>query len=627
MERARSEASKHSTDSGRSTKVERPERSKSKEDEDRLSSKESTSSAKRMTNFRKQISRLSSKTAMMSEEPGKQFVPTLRGYLDFLYREAEQKLMWKRLDAATVRLSTIQEGQDARRPVVALTTRNSISQMKTARTAAFEGFEEEGASGHLRRHSQSSLDSRVRRQSAVVIDLNFKTPHLEEGEEGDDEGKGDRHTSGSAKEHPLKEPLTAKKVNIAQVREILKHLDDLPKWLEAPLVTSGTGAVPKPLVVAVADNNPDLVGLLIEFRADFTMPYEGESNYKGWIKPGQSLLSSVSNRKGRFIGTMLADRLAQIEEMLTVQTEEEEFVDLDALEVSSSKSAFGAIAATWGTDELKPRHTRGHPKGFYEVLEHLDEGDTSTVWGGIHLETKVPVAIKIEVKSDEIEMWEEIDIMRRLRHPNISRLFETFESETQVFMVLELCHGRLYDSLAEGDSYTVCRSPRLLRQLVLAVACLHEHKISHRDVQLENFLLLKPDGPLEEAIPKLIDFTTAKDFSGGQVLVTKVCTPTYVAKEILSRKMEPYTEKVDVWSLGVVFFIMFCGHPPFVGDTDFEILTKVKKGTWSFQPSPAWTAAPKQGMELIQRMITPVAERFSAQDVLRHEFLAESGRG
>eukprot|EP00913_Durusdinium_trenchii_P034486 g32262.t1 len=111
----------------------------------------------------------------------------------------------------------------------------------------------EGASGHLRRHSQSSLDSRVRRQSAVVIDLNFKTPHLEEGEEGDDEGKGDRHTSGSAKawagrsvnvrctvatvfqEHPLKEPLTAKKVNIAQVREILKHLDDLPKWLEAPL--------------------------------------------------------------------------------------------------------------------------------------------------------------------------------------------------------------------------------------------------------------------------------------------------------------------------------------------------------------------------------------------------------
>eukprot|EP00435_Cladocopium_sp_Y103_P038016 s349_g10.t1 len=222
-----------------------------------------------------------------------------------------------------------------------------------------------------------------------------------------------------------------------------------------------------------------------------------------------------------------------------------------------------------------------------------------------------------------IEMWEEIDIMRRLRHPNICRLFETFESETQVFMVLELCLGRLYDSLAvkEDGGYAVCRSPRFLRQLVLAVACLHDRKICHRDVQLENFLLMKQDAPLEEATPKLIDFTTAKDYGGGQVLVTKVCTPAYVAKEILSRKMEPYTEKVDIWSLGVVFFIMFCGHPPFWGETDFEILTKVKKGIWSFQPSTAWKGASKQGMDLIQKMIVPVAERFSAQDVLRHEFL------
>eukprot|EP00434_Breviolum_minutum_P043110 symbB.v1.2.038404.t1/scaffold5962.1/size22111/1 len=156
---------------------------------------------------------------------------------------------------------------------------------------------------------------------------------------------------------------------------------------------------------------------------------------------------------------MLADRLTKIEEMLTVPDAEQAVDDLDTLEVESSKSAFGAIAATWGTEELsKPRHTRGHPKGVYEVLEHLDEGDTSTVWGGVHLPTKVSVAIKIEVKSDEIEMWEEIDIMRRLRHPNICRLFETFESETQVFMVLELCTGRLYDSLSskEDGRYSVC---------------------------------------------------------------------------------------------------------------------------------------------------------------------------
>lgn len=593
---------------------------------ERIGSKESTGSNGR---FKKQISRLSSKTALMSEDPTQQFGGTLRGYMDFLYREAEQQLMWEKLDAATNRLSTIQEAQDLeRRPVVSLTSRNSISQMKSARTAAFETLEDEEAAkdpSHVRRHSQTSLDGRVRRQSAVVIEMTTEVPiGDEEGEEANPPGVVGKLRDVQSKEpdqHPLKDQLTAKKVNINEVREILKHLEDLPRWLEEPLVS---GSIPKPLIVAVADNNPDLVGLLIEFRADFSKPYDAPSSYKGWIKPGQSLLSCVSNRKGRFVGTMLADRLTKIEEMLTVQDAEQVIDDLDALEVGSSKSAFGAIAATWGTDELsKPRHTQGHPKGVYEVLEHLDDGDTSTVWGGVHLPTKVSVAIKIEVKSAEIEMWEEIDIMRRLRHPNICRLFETFESETQVFMVLELCLGRLYDSLAvkEDGGYAVCRSPRFLRQLVLAVACLHDRKICHRDVQLENFLLMKQDAPLEEATPKLIDFTTAKDYSGGQVLVTKVCTPTYVAKEILSRKMEPYTEKVDIWSLGVVFFIMFCGHPPFWGETDFEILTKVKKGIWSFQPSTAWKGASKQGMDLIQKMIVPVAERYSAQDVLRHEFL------
>lgn len=593
---------------------------------ERIGSKESTGSNGR---FKKQISRLSSKTALMSEDPTQQFGGTLRGYMDFLYREAEQQLMWEKLDAATNRLSTIQEAQDLeRRPVVSLTSRNSISQMKSARKAAFETLEDEEAAkdpSHVRRHSQTSLDGRVRRQSAVVIEMTTEVPiGDEEGEEANPPGVVGKLRDVQSKEpdqHPLKDQLTAKKVNINEVREILKHLEDLPRWLEEPLVS---GSIPKPLIVAVADNNPDLVGLLIEFRADFSKPYDAPSSYKGWIKPGQSLLSCVSNRKGRFVGTMLADRLTKIEEMLTVQDAEQVIDDLDALEVGSSKSAFGAIAATWGTDELsKPRHTQGHPKGVYEVLEHLDDGDTSTVWGGVHLPTKVSVAIKIEVKSAEIEMWEEIDIMRRLRHPNICRLFETFESETQVFMVLELCLGRLYDSLAvkEDGGYAVCRSPRFLRQLVLAVACLHDRKICHRDVQLENFLLMKQDAPLEEATPKLIDFTTAKDYSGGQVLVTKVCTPTYVAKEILSRKMEPYTEKVDIWSLGVVFFIMFCGHPPFWGETDFEILTKVKKGIWSFQPSTAWKGASKQGMDLIQKMIVPVAERYSAQDVLRHEFL------
>lgn len=98
------------------------------------------------------------KTALMSEDPTQQFGGTLRGYLDFLYREAEQQLMWEKLDAATNRLSTIQEAQDLeRRPVVSLTSRNSISQMKSARTAAFETLEEYSGVAHGLRSCQRSF--------------------------------------------------------------------------------------------------------------------------------------------------------------------------------------------------------------------------------------------------------------------------------------------------------------------------------------------------------------------------------------------------------------------------------------------------------------------------------------
>eukprot|EP00435_Cladocopium_sp_Y103_P045672 s349_g13.t1 len=303
---------------------------------------------------------------------------------------------------------------------------------------------------HVRRHSQTSLDGRVRRQSAVVIEMTTEVPiGDEEGEEANSQsqsvGKLRDVQSKEPDQHPLKDQLTAKKVNINEVREILKHLEDLPRWLEEPLVS---GSIPKPLIVAVADNNPDLVGLLIEFRADFSKPYDAPSSYKGWIKPGQSLLSCVSNRKGRFVGTMLADRLTKIEEMLTVQDAEQVIDDLDALEVGSSKSAFGAIAATWGTDELsKPRHTQGHPKGVYEVLEHLDDGDTSTVWGGVHLPTKVSVAIKIEVKSAEAE--EQRDLLKR-RQRFAKKLLDALHGEA--FKACEELMAE-HEKLREVDGY------------------------------------------------------------------------------------------------------------------------------------------------------------------------------
>lgn len=102
---------------------------------------------------------------------------------------------------------------------------------------------------------------------------------------------------------------------------------------------------------------------------------------------------------------------------------------------------------------------------------------------------------------------------------------------------------------------------------------------------------------------KLIDFGTAKRFDLGP-LTTKVCTVHHVAPEVLKKRMEPYTEKVDVWSAGVVLFVMLAGVPPFHDDDDLELMKRVKKGKWSFTPETAWNKVSALGKELVSQMLT-----------------------
>eukprot|EP00440_Ansanella_granifera_P047923 gb/GFBE01051910.1/.p1 GENE.gb/GFBE01051910.1/~~gb/GFBE01051910.1/.p1 ORF type:complete len:728 (+),score=199.44 gb/GFBE01051910.1/:1-2184(+) len=588
-----------------------------------------------------------------------------RGYMSFLYRQAEQKNLWSKLDC----MGQKEEQDDSRTRNLEMKSHATVTAIsfKSLNTLAFdkidapddeeevEEAEAEEGEAEVVLKSVRDTEAVVRRQSAFILKMpRMETDGADEdkpqeepgtggsggeergetGQQGDLGGPGSSPKSAEPSKavdlgpHPLKEVLTAKKVNVKEVRKVLTDMKDVQVWMEAPIDPNGKVPLPKPLVVAVAESNPALVELLVEFGADVTKPYTGAGMYKGWVKPGCSLSESVANRKGRFIGTMLADKLEKIEEIFA-----------QAVQAAAAKAEDSVAAVRAGQAESAPgaakdaedanRHTIAHPKDVYEIMEHLGDGDTSTVWGGWHMETKLNVAIKTECKSDEAGIWDEISMMRKIRHPHICRLFETFENETQVFMVLELSEGgRLYDAVSLGNMDAsrrdAARSPKVLRQLTQAVSYLHSNNICHRDIQLENFLVVEREVPIDQATLKLIDFTTAKEFGPSQELVTKICTPVYVSREILTRRMEPYTEKVDVWSLGVLFFILFSGHPPFPGQTDFDVLKKVKKAVWKFEPSEAWEDAPKSGMDLIEKMIVPLAEkRFSAQQVLEHPYLAE----
>jgi len=468
-----------------------------------------------------------------------------------------------------------------------------------------------------------------------------KTLEVGEAAASEDNAVATADTGGTpplAKVSPLKELLTAKKVDIARVRSVLESEPDIGRWINAPLDVASQG--PTPLIFAMGATLPALVGLLLEFRADVRQAYDGPKMYMGWIKSGVAPIEAVTNRKGRFVGTMLADRLEEILEIMkladarygvelkaeTVNLEIGKKIEKitqkkDSLPSNSSKMQVRKSIKLMSARGVV-QHTQGHPCVKYDVVRDLGEGSLSSIKLAVTRKTGEMRTIKAEMKVEEAGLWDEIAIMRKLYHPNVIQLFETFEDDSNIFVVLEYCAGgELFSRLAQLGGIPERDAATNMQQLGSAVKYIHDEKVCHRDIQPENFLL-KESGPFNEATVKLIDFTTAKEFGSGVEMKTKICTLHYVAPEILTRKSVSYTEKVDVWSLGVVFYVMLCGSPPFHAEDELGTLKKIKKGAYKFDPPNIWENISQHGKDLVQKMLVIDADaRYSATDVVSHKWL------
>ncbi|CAL1147509.1 unnamed protein product [Cladocopium goreaui] len=251
------------------------------------------------------------------------------------------------------------------------------------------------------------------------------------------------------------------------------------------------------------------------------------------------------------------------------------------------------------------KHVEGHPSQMYEMGEQIGSGTFGTVWRAKHSQTGQLHAVKSCPKKliPSDELWAEIEIMKQLDHPHIMRLYYTFEDDLCIFIASELCEGgELFNAMIEAGTFNEHTAALLFKQIMSAVSYIHMNMICHRDLKPENFLISKKCA-IQDGKVKLIDFGTAKRFDLGP-LTTKVCTVHYVAPEVLKKRMEPYTEKVDVWSAGVVLFVMLAGVPPFHDDDDLELMKRVKKGKWSFTPETAWNKVSALGKELVSQMLT-----------------------
>jgi len=265
---------------------------------------------------------------------------------------------------------------------------------------------------------------------------------------------------------------------------------------------------------------------------------------------------------------------------------------------------------------------RGKILDFYDLdKKKLGEGSYGSVCKAKSKDTSAIRAIKTIAKKNmkSVDRFQqEIAIMKMMDHPNIIKLYESFEDKHNIYLVMELCQGgELFDKIIESGHFSEVQAAILMQQIVRAIYYMHELRICHRDLKPENFLFVSKD-PIEKSTLKIIDFGLSCKFEPGQTMTTKAGTPYYVAPQVLMGK---YDQLSDLWSCGVIMYVMLCGYPPFYGETDAEVLQKVKLGNFTFN-SQDWMNVSEDAKALIRKLLAMnPKDRFNAEQTINHEWI------
>ncbi|XP_010675716.2 calcium-dependent protein kinase 33 [Beta vulgaris subsp. vulgaris] len=226
---------------------------------------------------------------------------------------------------------------------------------------------------------------------------------------------------------------------------------------------------------------------------------------------------------------------------------------------------------------------------------------------------------KLVTRADKEDMKREIQIMQHMSgQPNIVEFKGAYEDKTSVNLVMELCAGgELFDRIIAKGHYSEKAAATMLSQIVNVVHVCHFMGVMHRDLKPENFLLANKD---ENAALKATDFGLSVFIEEGKVYRDIVGSAYYVAPEVLRRR---YGKEIDIWSAGVMLYILLSGVPPFWAETEKGIFDAILQGHIDFESKP-WPSISNGAKDLVKKMLTQdPKKRITAAQVLDHPWLRD----
>ena len=298
-------------------------------------------------------------------------------------------------------------------------------------------------------------------------------------------------------------------------------------------------------------------------------------------------------------------------------------IGADANKNSSSFCCFTPINVT---NDLLVAKLKTNPDEDYRKLKFLGEGSFASVYEVQNRYTDVICAMKIILKSsnspeDDKEILNEINILRCMDHPSVLKIFEFYSNKKSYSIVTELCPGgELFQQIVDKGPFDEKYSAFIMYQLFSAINYCHKMHIVHRDLKPENILIVNKD---QDGYPiiKVCDFGTSKIFEKGKIERKLVGSSYYIAPEVLKKK---YNEKCDLWSCGVIMYILLSARPPFGGEDDNDIMERVAIGEYDLE-SPPFDKLSKNALDLIKKLLTmDVNERINAEQALNHPWFKEN---